>query len=489
MQPTRLRFKIRNLIIGVAMVALNLAGALAITRPKGDRGGEMGWAGNIYLHFDQRAEYGVGCYYRGPIRQTNGRAGARLSEVCRVPPQPTLLQVWFPVIASSSVTLLLLAVWPWSSGTFHARSPNDGDDELNSLLPPMGFSARWMMIVTALITLNLACASYRPTFDLYMHDSRHPPGDLHARWQGTINGVGHGYVLQFVGSSETNPPKYTVQPGRFARVCNWLNFRDLFSDIPRVLNVQIDGSTVERCAVETEGSKQKRLPAVIFQESPVGEATIDFRADGGIVGYAGRPGQMLSRPLFVRSPSFSFLEMHWPLIASVTITSVILAVALRRVSLPQIRAICLALTLAGTNMIAFSVSYRTREQPRLLSETWGFAGEGEQYFSDGGRRFYVGGIGGPRRVTRIERPSPPPTLLQTWWPVLASASITGLVVVLSRRRPRPSRADPLTGSERFPDHSTGGIPSRLMYGLIGLLILSGNHIPRNGSIEAPSEDR
>ena len=429
------RFTIRSMIIAVALVALNLAGAVAT--PKGDWGGMgLGGWGKEFAHFDRRVEYGVACFYGGPIRQTNGRIGARLTEVWRLPLPPALLQVWSPVIASASITLLVLTVCLRDSGALPESVPADVGWRGRSLPPHLWFAARWVMVAIALIGLNLASALYQPTFDLYKQDPEHPANGSHAALPGTVSGKVHLYVLQFVGDFGTGVQSADTLPEPPPYVDLQLGYHDLFTAIPRVLNLAIDGTTVERCAMEVDGMAQKRLPEVLFQDSPMGEATIDFKPDGSIIGYEGRPGRIMSRPRVLRPPSFSFLEMRWPMIACASTTVLVLAVTLRHLNRRQIRRLVLIVALAAINLAGVFVSYAIGERPRLLSETWGFAGAGEQYFSDGSRHFHEGGLGTPRRVTRIERPNPEPSLLQTWWPILASTSITVLVlgILLSQAR-------------------------------------------------------
>ena len=53
---------------------------------------------------------------------------------------------------------------------------------------------------------------------------------------------------------------------------------------------------------------------------------------------------------------------------------------------------------------------------------------------------YIGGVSGPMgspgELTRIERLNPPPTFLQTWWPIMTSAGITLLVLGILWRQAR-----------------------------------------------------
>jgi hypothetical protein len=168
----------------------------------------------------------------------------------------------------------------------------------------------------------------------------------------------------------------------------------------------------------------------------------------------------------LRPPSFSFLEMRWPVIASASLTLLFLVVTVRRLNPRHIRTLVIVVTLSGINL-AGAFAYFAREQPRLLSSTWGDSrGSSEQYYSDGSRHFYVGGVfvgrkWSPWRLTRIERPNPPPSFLQTWWPIMTSAGITLLVLgTLWRQARHPSieaanaihaGQDPSVGSQRLAD--------------------------------------
>ena len=59
--------------------------------------------------------------------------------------------------------------------------------------------------------------------------------------------------------------------------------------------------------------------------------TIVYRPDGSIVGYEGRPGEMQAPPHVIRPPLRSFLEMWWPVVASASITTLVLGILWRQV--------------------------------------------------------------------------------------------------------------------------------------------------------------
>jgi hypothetical protein len=215
--------------------------------------------------------------------------------------------------------------------------------------------------------------------------------------------------------------------------CLRMDYHDLFIGRPKVLNVEVDGILVERCPMETGGrdvhhEDETHLPPAIFQDSPDGEATLDFRSDGGIDAYAGRPGKRLTPPRPIRTPTFSPLEMQGPLFASVAITALVLVAVFRRLGPRQRRVLCLVLALAGLNVAAALASRKIGEPPRLLSQLENYTGSGasrvvrrEEYFSDGSRLTYTQDRGAQSwRLATVERPNSPPTLLQIGWPAIAA---------------------------------------------------------------------
>ena len=223
--------------------------------------------------------------------------------------------------------------------------------------------------------MNLACAVIPPSYDLYEVDRTHSTS-----WRPR-----RGYSIQFVGDFSPLPPlppqPIESPPGTHLD----LNYSELFGGLPRVLNLGIDGTLVQRCAMEVNIAEANRLPEVLFQDFPIGEATIDFRADGSVVGYAGRPGRNLSEPRVLRPPSYSFLEMRWPIHRQrQSLTLVFLVLTVRRLNPRQIRMLFIVVTLSSINL-AGAFACQGMEQPRLLSSTWGHVGAGEEYYSDGSR--------------------------------------------------------------------------------------------------------
>lgn len=481
----RLRFTIRSALIGVALLSLNLAGALATANVGGDWprerimvGAKRGGDNRI---LEKRDEYGVGCLYNGCFNMSDGRGSLRLTEVWR-PPLPAIrLQVWSPLIASVSITVLVLILSSWS-GPAGGVAPDAGAGR-RAGRSTARTAARWVLLIVSLIALNVAGAVHRPGFDLYEHDAAHPPSPAHqeglagtrsSSWRQTYSSH-HRYTLKFVGDFDParRSSKASVVDDDPTADCFRMEYHDLFVGPPKVLNIEVDGVFIERCQMETGGilpshEDETRLPDAIFQDSPDGEATIDFRSDGGILAHAGRPGKRLTQPRFIRTPTFSFLEMHGLALASVAITALVLVAVFRRLGPRQRRVLAIALALVGLNAAAAFASYKIGEPPRLLSrlETWGrreqrfpddyqsgtgpLVGRLEEYFSDGSRTVSTKDHNAPSwRLERAERPSPPPTFLGIWWPAIVDVSITIAILVLGvpRRRGRGPGADALAASD------------------------------------------
>jgi hypothetical protein len=106
---------------------------------------------------------------------------------------------------------------------------------------------------------------------------------------------------------------------------------------------------------------------------------------------------------------------------------------MRRPSLRfTVRSLLLALALIGLNMggaIATS-KYYFRERPHVVS---GFGdGRGRvEHYSDGSERVYVGNAKYGYKLVSVERAPSSPQLLQVWSPVIGSASITLVALILA----------------------------------------------------------
>jgi hypothetical protein len=100
------RMSTRGWMIAVGLIGLNLAAAIATSKcyprptpylPVGYGGG--GW----YIQYSAE-----GRVEEGEVNLETGYK--RRTRVWRLPPRPTLLQIWFPVIAGVGISLLTLGV-------------------------------------------------------------------------------------------------------------------------------------------------------------------------------------------------------------------------------------------------------------------------------------------------------------------------------------------------------------------------------------------
>ena len=417
MQLPKVRFTIRSLLVAVALVALNLAGAVASPRKDWSVRGIALGPGSFY--HDWRPDYGLICTYEGNTQSTTGTIVYKLWSVGRGPLPPSLVQAWSPVIASVSITLLVLSLRPKYRGTVSRGAPaSDRRSGSHPAAPRMARTAirgdhhchdRHDFCLHCLradrvslpsgdrgpgppcLLVGLGRSPAPTVARGAMGVARRRPDrpepcqcrltaflqPLRAHLVQSLASATARFSILFLGDFRPSPPfpPQAIEPPSGTQLA--LNYKSLFDDIPRVLNLSIDGALVQRCAMEVNLAAMKRLPEVIFQGFPIGEPTIDFRADGNVVGYTGRPGIKLSQPRVLRPPSFSFLEMRWPVIASASLTLLFLVVTVRRLNPRQIRTLVIVVTLSGINL-AGAFAYFAREQPRLLSSTWGDAGGSEE---------------------------------------------------------------------------------------------------------------
>lgn len=151
--PISLRFTLQSLLIGVALIGINVAGAIATSRyfPR-DRihGGSIGERGML-------TSYGLDgsiSTYR-IVENTSQPDSEQLIKVVRRPPPPTLLVAWSPVIASVSLSVLIFAV---SMVHRAVGAQGAGNRDLSVRRTPMWLVGLWTTIVLALGGINLAGA-------------------------------------------------------------------------------------------------------------------------------------------------------------------------------------------------------------------------------------------------------------------------------------------------------------------------------------------
>jgi hypothetical protein len=216
--------------------------------------------------------------------------GQRLVGIIRLPePWPNVIGIWSPVVASASITLVVILLFgrsPLNVESVSLTASGGGPGRL----PRVWFALRWGAIAIILIGLNWLGALYRPLLD-------------HGEWQ-SLNSPGiQSDFLDKAGK------KFRYQAD------------ELF------LMTENDGG--ERPATLDD------YPLPLYQGDGQSRilATIVHKCDGSVVVYKGNPGlmrQILTRPRVIQPPTRTALETWWPVIASASTTLVVLDILLRQ---------------------------------------------------------------------------------------------------------------------------------------------------------------
>jgi hypothetical protein len=288
MRHLGLRFTIRSMIFAVALVAFNLAAAIAT------------WNGR-----SEEPPQTVGRGPRvGPFCESNASrrirldfgmlaTGERLVRIVTRPLPPNPAEVWAPVIASLSITLLAFVVPLGSPGVRRPSTASIVDCGRHARLSRLWRVARWLAIATALIGLNFAGAVYRPL---------RGPGELRPSPYLFFDSATfldeHGdFLLQHPGG--------------------------------RLFITKSDGGC-ERPALPDDCEPP---PLESGSPSRIRDSIVN-KTSGSIVAYEVRPGLMrlkLSRPRSVKSSMRSFVEVWFPAIASASVTALVLYCMWRQV--------------------------------------------------------------------------------------------------------------------------------------------------------------
>ena len=326
MKRFRTRFTLRSLMIAVALVGINIAGAIATAKhyPSQSNSGRgssdrprrqsiskstafiiskegRGWSRGSSFIFS-RAD--------GTIEIGRRRYGTRRTDIKRIvlpPPPPTLLQIWSPLIASILVTILVLVVACERPALQHRSVHSNGAAPTLVRLQRLWLAARWLIIVMALVGLNLVAALYRPPPDPYDDQLESPirsSADLLVKPDGGIEIQplgGERLVMKPDGGYE-----YRAFAGRIV--------------------IKADGRAVSQPPPDGDVA-----PPDYGDYRGCILGTIVYKPNGSIVGYEGKPGQMLHPTHLIRPPTRSFLEMWWPVIASASITILVLGIMWRHV--------------------------------------------------------------------------------------------------------------------------------------------------------------
>jgi hypothetical protein len=297
----RLIFTTRLLIISVALVALNLAGVIGKSKyyPK--------------PHFDEGVGWGDGRIMvqngtNGDMYLSSGHfsTGFRLERVLRVPPPPTRLQTWSPVIASVSVTLLVLALFSLPRRWLLCCISRVRSDQVRQFVR-LRVVLLWLTIAFASIGLNFAAILYRGVED---------PAE---RWLAQHSFLQGNLILKWDGTT-----------GRLHSDEKW---KKVYRGV-RAISPTESFAEVESGGESPALSESQFLPGSGAQHRDAHIGTIEYRIDGGIVAYEGPPGEALSRPYVIRPPLRSFLEMRWPIFSSALITLLALCIAWFKARLP-----------------------------------------------------------------------------------------------------------------------------------------------------------
>ncbi len=273
MPRLRMQFTVRTLAIFVALIALNLAAAITSWRWYLDSLAQPG------EEQDRLGSWAVAP--GGPVDAIHVvvarsvKTGEHLERVVWPVPPPNLLQIFSPVIASVSITLLVLTV-PWASPAPRSHRAPSATGSTEESSPSRHGAVRLAMIVAALIGLNVASAVYRPLPD----PDRNRPDT-------------RGFPQYFLSIDAKYQASFLSEKGQFVIV--WSN-----GTTARPQHNDVEGHVLE---------------------------TIVYRPDGAIVYYEGSPGlfrRLFTWPHVIREPSRTMLEMWWPVPIAAAITLLVL---------------------------------------------------------------------------------------------------------------------------------------------------------------------
>ena len=417
----RAQVAIQSMMVTVALFALNLGAVIAVSKTH-----PREWVrGEVFHTHGPRIEdfprYALTCRFSHFIPP--GAAFKQVERVVQDPLPETIPQIWSPVIASASVTLLVLGLSLWRPLLLRGGVKSHVEDAPSTRSLGWWQVTRWATIAMALVGLNFAAVVHRPPWE--------PSGSELARhyFRGGV------YLINEDGSFE-----HLRQSGALA----FTRSRDAVPDEPMLVSSPAAGP-LEKVT------------------------TIVVKDDGSVLGYGGRPGEVTSNPIVLRRPLRSPLELWWPLIASTSITALAAIVLWHhdrrnqskgpeirvwRDSMRWVRACSLvAWAIIGTALAClnsagalatWNAQLREPESRVKIVErrAWGPTAFLDENWGD--VRFAFGPLATGEQLFRIMSLPRRPTLLQIWSPVLASASVTVLLfmVLPARLVPRHHRGPP-----------------------------------------------
>ena len=288
MRTLHSRFTIRSLLILVAVVGLNLAGAIIS-------------CGNLQKLNPALVDDGL---HVRPPQETDADGntvfdlgkldtGERLvRRVQRLPPQLATLEIWSPVVACVSITVLVLAAPIALSRSRHGSELTTVDGPGCARLPSHWLAILRATIAVALVGLNIAGAASRQIMD--------PTEQRQARFQRFdqltfFDGRGGFFFTRHDGRLVKREIDYkTARPAKL-------------SDFPLAAR---EGNSKD-CVAET----------------------IVCQPDGSIVAYDGSPGllgRILTQPRVLQPSARSFLETSWPVVCSTSITLLVFGILWRQ---------------------------------------------------------------------------------------------------------------------------------------------------------------
>lgn len=279
MSHRRTQCTIRGMVILVALIGINLGGAVTTWRLYPDaafRHKALPSPGNP--RFKGCSLYDLGNpVYVLVAKSTSGKCKRR---VVWLAPVLGWIPMWCPLAASASITVLVVSLHRYHQGSQY-RTSQPQFDPANELSPWPAARSRICLglIALSLIGLNLAAALFRPPVDTRDES----PEYLQAL------GLGNLVVAHFEG---------------FGWVVHPRNRADLTRD---------------------------DVPEPLLE-------TVICRSDGAVVAYDGDPDfweRLLTRPRYIRHPLYSVVEMWWPVVGAIAVTVAVLLILFRESRLQQ----------------------------------------------------------------------------------------------------------------------------------------------------------
>ncbi len=310
---TGFRLSIRSVLVAIALIGLNLAGAVVTSRfyPI-----EQIWVG--------ADDYGRGApwfHSDGSIdvrRTTPGTSQKPMVRILYRRPPLTTPQIWAPVLACAAITALAVAVPIGFPATRRpTRSPCDGVEALPHQRVRSG--RRWLAIGPALIVLNFAGAAYRPRPDrgdvnikkrliTLLDVAIDTEGDIYCL---LLDGTLRGPILRRDNSRGDIPEPYShvQRPGKsISRPLRTI----VFKEDGRILGYE--GFPLNPDSIPRGLTAQLRAPWQRWFPVP----------------FEWTPGPMTSRPYVIRDRLRSPLEMWSPILASAAMTILVFVLLWRQ---------------------------------------------------------------------------------------------------------------------------------------------------------------